>query len=70
MWKQATENVRVTQLVGPQNEKVDLAVKNGNTIIQDAQDFYHWAKKTKDASSIKFTFLPSEEYKNVALFLS
>ena len=70
MWKQATENVRVTQLVGLQNEKVDLAVKNGNTIIQDAQDFYHWAKTTKDASSIKFTFLPSEEYKNVALILS
>ena len=50
--------------------KADLAVKNEKAIIQDAQDFYQWAKTTEDASSIKFTFLSFEECENAASFLS
>ena len=50
--------------------KADLAVQNEKAIIQDAKGFYQWAKTTKDASSIKFTFLSSEEYENAASFLN
>ena len=54
---------------GTAKRKADLAVKNEKAIIQDAKDFYQWAKTTEDASSIKFTFFPSEEYEKAASFL-
>ena len=55
---------------GTAKRKTDLSVKNEKAIIQDAQDFYQWAKITEGASPIKFTFLSSEEYENAASFLS
>ena len=57
-------------ICGTEKRKADLAVKNEKAIIQDAQDFYQWAKTTEDVSSIKFTFLSFEEYENAASFLS
>ena len=63
------EKVHVILLVELAKRKADLAVKNEKAIIQDAKDFYQWAKTTEDASSIKFTFLSSEEYENAASFL-
>ena len=54
---------------GTAKRKADLAVKNEKAFIYDAKDFYQWAKTTEYASSIKFTFLSSEEYENGASFL-
>ena len=53
---------------GTAKRKADLAVKNEKAIIQDAKDFYQWAKTTEADSSIKFTFLSSEEYKTLHPF--
>ena len=53
-----------------QKEKTDLAVKNEKAIIQDAQDFFKWAKTTEDASLIKFTFLSRKEYEDAKSFLN
>ena len=55
---------------GTAKQKADLAVKNEKVIIQDTQGFYQLAKTTQDTSSIKFTFLLSEEYENPASFRS
>ena len=63
------EKVHVILLVELAKRKADLDVKNEKAIIQDAKEFYQWAKTTEDASSIKFTFLSSEVYENAASFL-
>ena len=55
---------------GTAKRKADLTVKNEKAVIQDAIDFYSWAKKTEEESSIKFSFLSSEDYENAASFLS
>ena len=55
---------------GTAKRKADLAVKNEKAIIQDAQDFFKWAKTTEDASLIKFTFLSRKEYEDAKSFLN
>ena len=42
--------------------------KNDKAVIQDANDFYNWAKD--DESAIKFYFITSTDYKNAANFLT
>lgn len=54
---------------GTAKRKADYAVKHAKAIIQDAQEFYQWAKTTEDTSKIKFMFLSSDEYENAASFL-
>ena len=46
---------------GTAKRKTDLAVKN---------DFFAWAKETEETSAIRFRFLSSEDYTNIALFLT
>ena len=54
---------------GTAKRKADYAVKHAKAVIQDAQDFYQWAKTTEVTSKIKFYFLSSEEYEKAASFL-
>ena len=55
---------------GTAKRKTDFAAKNEKAIIQDAQDFFKWAKTTEDASLIKFTFLSRKEYEDAKSFLN
>ena len=50
--------------------KADLAVKNDKAVIQDARDFYNWAKESEKHSAIKFFFISTNDYKTSSLFLS
>ena len=52
---------------GVAKRKADQAVKNGRFIIQDAIDFFEWAKQ--DSSSIKFSYLSIEHYEISEKFL-
>lgn len=52
---------------GVAKRKADQAVKNGKYVIQDATDFYEWAKQ--DASAIVYSYLSTEDYENSANFL-
>ena len=52
---------------GVAKRKADQAVKNGRFIIQDAIDFFEWAKQ--DSSSIKFSYLSIEDYEISEKFL-
>ena len=52
---------------GVAKRKADQAVKKGSFIIQDAIDFFEWAKQ--DSSSIKFSYLSIEDYEISKKFL-
>ena len=52
---------------GVAKRKADQAVKNGRFIIQDAIDFFEWAKQ--DSSSVKFSYLSIEDYEISEKFL-
>lgn len=52
---------------GTAKRKADQAVKNGKHVIQDAMDFYEWAKE--DQSAITYTFLSAEEHEVSERFL-
>ena len=51
-------------------KKANLAVKNDKAVVQDAHDFFAWAKESEETSTIRFRFLYSEDCANAALFLS
>jgi len=55
---------------GTAKRKADLAVKNDKAVIQDATDFYTWAKGTEETSAIKYFFVSSSDYTNAVSFLS
>ena len=55
---------------GTAKQKADFAVKNNKAIIQDAQDFYKWAKEAEGTSLIEFTFLSTQEHENASSFVS
>ena len=52
---------------GVAKRKADQAVENGRFIIQDAVDFFEWAKQ--DSISIKFLYLSIEDYEISEKFL-
>ena len=58
---------RCDPIGGVAKKKADQAVKNGRFIIQDATDFFEWAKQ--DSSSIKFSYLSIEDYEISEKFL-
>ena len=47
----------------------DEAVKTGKHKIQDAVDFYDWARKNKNSSSVSYRFYSKEEYCDAGKFL-
>jgi len=53
---------------GTAKRKADLAVKNDKAVIQDATDFYTWAKGTEETSAIKYFFVSSSDYTNAVSF--
>ena len=52
---------------GVAKRKADQAVKNGKFVIQDAIDFFEWAKQ--DTSAIVFSYLSTEDYNISEKFL-
>ena len=54
---------------GTGKRKALQAVKNDKAVIQDAHDFYKWAKKEEENSAIKFFFFSIDNYER-SLFLS
>ena len=40
----------------------DDAVKNGKTTTQDAKDFFKWATTESRATTVKYIFVPEENY--------
>ena len=52
---------------GVAKKKADQVVKNGRFIIQDAAEFFEWAKQ--DSSSMKFLYLSIEDYEISDKFL-
>ena len=55
---------------GTAKRQADLAVKNEKAVIQDATDFFTWAKKLEETSAIKYFFISASDYSNAAAFLS
>ena len=47
---------------GTPKQKADLAVRKDKAIIQDAHDICKCTHETEETSSIKFTFLSTQEY--------
>ena len=52
---------------GMTKRKADQAVKNGKYVIQDAIDFFEWAKQ--DTSTIAFSYVSIEDYEISGNFL-
>ena len=52
---------------GMTKRKADQAVKNGKYVIQDAIDFFEWAKQ--DTSTIAFSYVSVEDYEISENFL-
>ena len=65
IWKAVMVRAHVIQLVAL--HKADQAVKNGKCAIQDALDFYDWAKS--DSTAITYTYISIEDYENSEKFL-
>ena len=40
----------------------DDAVKHGKTTTQDAKDFFKWATTESQATTVKYIFVPKENY--------
>ena len=55
---------------GTAKRKADLAVKNDKAVIQDAMDFFTWAKESQGQSAIEFFFISTYDYQTSSLFLS
>ena len=47
---------------GTAKQKAGLTVRKDKAIIQDAHDIYKCTNETEETSSIKFTFLLTQEY--------
>ena len=47
----------------------DKAVKTGKVKIQDAVDFYDWARKNENSSSVSYRFYLKEKYSDAGKFL-
>ena len=58
---------RCDPIGGTAKRKADQAVKNGKCAIQDALDFYDWAKS--DSTAITYTYISIEDYENSEKFL-
>ena len=54
---------------GTVTRKVDLAIKNGKAVIEDALNFLAWAKEIEETSTIRFCFLSFEDFANAALLM-
>ena len=52
---------------GVAKRKADQAVKNGKYVVQDAIDFFEWAKQ--DVSAIAFSYVSIEDYEISEKFL-
>jgi len=52
---------------GTAKRKADQAVKNGKFVIQDASDFYEWAKN--DSTTITYSYISVEDYEKSENFL-
>ena len=55
---------------GTTKQKADIGVKNDKAVIQDAMDFFTWAKESQGQSAIEFFFISTHDYQTSSLFLS
>ena len=60
--KQGTENGPCDGLGGASKRMADDAVKHGKTTIQDAKEFFKWATTESRATTVKYIFMPKENY--------
>ena len=58
---------RMTPIGGMAKRNADQAVKNEKYVIQDAIDFFEWAKQ--DTSTIAFSYVSIEDYEISEKFL-